>query len=172
MFQKQKETILPLLKSAQETRNYANYYLIPCKDFLDPTDEFTDFHCERREGKQDYTALLDQLFLADESASVYVQVYGFEEYPNDTWIFADTLIIFSKLSLFKVQQIFNSAKDIFPDDIGEVTDFRETCFTTDETGKQCEAIAYFVIDETGKQCPAADFIDDIDDHSIYYCWWD
>ena len=160
MYPAQKETALSLLRFAENNRAYGNNYMIPYKDFLDPTDDFTDLNCERLEGKQDYIDLLDQLFQADESAYIYVCLYGFEEDHDDIAIYSDTLIVFSRLPLAEVQQIFNSAEDIFPSDVGEITDFNET---------------YFVIDETGKKCQAADYVKQhhlASNHSIYYCWWD
>lgn len=54
----------------------------------------------------------------DENAKVFVQVYGMEN-DNEPFVYADTLIIFSKLSLDRIKQIFNESEDIFPSDIGE-----------------------------------------------------
>ena len=54
-----------------------------------------------------------------------MEVYGSEEDNNERFIYADTLIIFSKLSLPEIKQIFDEPTDIFPDDIGEVTDLQQ-----------------------------------------------
>lgn len=51
IFQKQRETILALLKS---NKNHVNKYWFLYKDFLDTTDGFTDFSCENLDGKQGY----------------------------------------------------------------------------------------------------------------------
>ncbi len=42
---------------------------------------------------------------------------------KDRVITVETLIIFSKLPITRIKQIFNEPKDIFPSDIGEKTDF-------------------------------------------------
>ncbi|MBR9942571.1 hypothetical protein KE502_01680 [Clostridiaceae bacterium Marseille-Q3526] len=67
--------------------------------------------------------MIEKLLSIDETAKIFVQVYGLEEDNNEQCITADTLIIFSKLSLYEIKQIFNEPKDIFPSDIREVTDF-------------------------------------------------
>ena len=154
MFQKQKETVLELLKSAETNRNCVNRYWFPYKDFLDPTDNFTYFSCEDLDGKQGYIALIERLLLADDTAKIFVEVYGFEEENNERFIYADTLIIFSKLSLAEIKQIFNKPKDIFPDDIGEVTDLQQN----------------FIIGDNGDLVPAANL--PYKGYSVYYCWWD
>jgi len=58
MLQKQKETVLALLKSAETNKNYVNRYWFSYKDFLDPTDNFTSFSCEDLAGKQRLFCLL------------------------------------------------------------------------------------------------------------------
>jgi len=155
MDSQQKGTILTLLKVDEMTRNYTNNYWFSYKDFLDPTDDFTDFSCERLDGKQGYLALIENLLSIDGTAKVFVQVYGLEEDNNEQCITADTLIIFSKLSLYKIKQIFNESNDIFPSDIGEETDFSQQTF---------------LIGDNGELIPSAKLLDD--DYSVYYCWWD
>lgn len=154
MVPKQKETVLALLKSAKTNKNYVNRYWFSYKDFLDPTDNFTSFSCEDLDGKQGYIALIENLLIADETAKIFVEVYGFEEENNEQFIYADTLIIFSKLSLLEIKQIFNEPKDIFPSDIGEVDDLQQQ----------------FVIGDTGDLVPAIDLPNK--GYSVYYCWWD
>ena len=154
MLQKQKEIILKLLKSQKANKNYENRYWFSYKDFLDTTDDFTAFSCENLDGKQGYIALIENLLNVDETAKIFVEVYGFEEYHNEQFIYADTLIIFSKLSLLEIKQIFNKPEDIFPDDIGEMNDFSRS----------------FMIDDNGDLVPAANLLNN--GHSVYYCWWD
>ena len=156
MLQRQKETVLALLKSAEANRNYGTRYWFSYKDFLDPTDDFTAFVCENLEGKQGYLALIETLLNADEAAKIFVEVYGFEEDHNEQFIYADTLIIFSKLSLSDIERIFNEPEDIFPSDIGEETDLSQQ--------------QNFLIGDNGDLVPAAKLLSD--DYSVYYCWWD
>ncbi len=93
----QKATILTLLKTDKMNSNYTNNYWFSYKDYLDPTDDFTDFCCECLEGKCEYIALIENLINKDKTAKIFVQVYGLED--EDRVITADTLIVFSKLSL-------------------------------------------------------------------------
>ena len=155
MNNQQKGTILTLLKIDESNRNYTNNQWFSYKDFLDPTDDFTDFSCERLEGKQKYITLIEKLLSIDETAKIFVQVYGLEEDNNEQCITADTLIIFSKLSLYEIKQIFNETKDIFPSDIREVTDFSQSTFLIDNNGKLIPSVKLFG-----------------DDCFVYYCWWD
>lgn len=155
MDNQQKNTILTLLKVDKTNRNYTNNYWFSYKDFLDPTDDFTDFSCERLDGKQGYITLIENLLNIDGTAKIFVQVYGLEEDNNEQCICADTLIIFSKLSLYEIKQIFNEPQDIFPDDIGEETDFSQPTF---------------LIDNNGELIPSTKLFND--DYFIYYCWWD
>ena len=154
MFDKQKETVLALVKSQRADRNYEKGYWIPYKDFLDPKEDFTEFSCERLEGKEGYLALIENLLHGDETAEVFVQVYGFEEDKDEQWIYADTLFIFSRLPLLAIKQIFNEPKDIFPSDIGEETDLSRQ----------------FLVNEKGELIPAAELRGD--GRRAYYCWWD
>lgn len=154
MDNQQKGTILTLLKVDEMNRNYANRYWFSYQDFLDPTDDFTDFSCERLDGKQGYIALIENLLRIDETAKIFVEVYGLED-NNEPFIYADTLIIFSKLSLMGIKRIFNEPKDIFPSDIGEETDFSRQIF---------------LIAAHGKLIPSGKLWNG--DYSIYYCWWD
>lgn len=155
MLQKQKETILAVLKSNKADKSYERTYWFSYQDFLDPEDSFTSFSCEELDGKQGYIALIGNLLNADANAKVFVEVYGFEEVNSESFIYADTLIIFSKLSFSEVKQIFQEPKDIFPDDIGEVTDLAEQSF---------------IIGSNGELVPAANLFSD--EASVYYCWWD
>ena len=155
MNNQQKGTILTLLKVDNMNRNYTNNYWFSYKDFLDPEDDFTDFSCERLDGKQGYIALIENLLSIDGTAKIFVQVYGLEEDNHEQCICADTLIIFSKLSLYEIKQIFNAPQDIFPSDIGEETDFSQPTF---------------LIGDNGELIPSTKLFSD--DYSIYYCWWD
>lgn len=155
MDNQQKGTILTLLKVDKMNRNYTNYYWFSYKDFLDPTDDFTDFSCERLDGKQGYIALIENLLSIDGTAKIFVQVYGLEEDNNEQYICADTLIIFSKLSLYDIKQIFNEPQDIFPSDIGEETDFSQPTFLIGDNGELIPTTRLFS-----------------DDYYIYYCCWD
>lgn len=154
MLQKQKETILTLLKSDEENRSYQRNYLFSYQDYLDPTDQFTDFSCENLDGKEGYITVIENLLHADETAKVFVQVYGFDRDHNDEYIYADTLIIFSILPLPEIKQIFNEPKDIFPGDIGELTDVSQS----------------FVVDDNGNLVPVINLFNG--GYSAYYCWWD
>lgn len=154
MLQKQKEIILVLLKSGEAEKNNKRNYLFSYKDYLDPSDKFTDFSCENLDGKQEYITLIENLLNADETAKIFVQVYGFDKDNSDEYIFADTLIIFSVLPLLKIKQIFNKSKDIFPSDIGEETDFSQD----------------FVVDDNGNLFPVINLF--TSSQSAYYCWWD
>lgn len=150
----QKGIILTLLKVDKINSSYTNHYWFSYNDFLDPSDNFTDFSCERLDGKRAYIALIENLLSKDETAKIFVQVYGFED-DNVQYIYADTLIIFSKLPLIKIKQIFNAPKDIFPSDIGEKTDF---------------AHSTFLIGDNGKLIPSTELLSE--DFFVYYCWWD
>lgn len=149
----QKETILTLLKTDKINSNYTNNYWFSYKDYLDPTDNFTDFCCECLEGKQEYIVLIENLINKDKTAKIFVQVYGLED--KDRVITAETLIIFSKLSLAEIKQIFNEPKDIFPSDIGEETDFWQSAFLIGDNGELISSTKLFH-----------------EEQSVYYCWWD
>ena len=82
-----------------------------------------------------------------------MQVYGLED--KDRVITADTLIIFSKLPLAEIKQIFNEPKDIFPSDIGEETDFWQSAFLIGDNGELISSTKLFH-----------------EEQSVYYCWWD
>lgn len=152
----QKAAIISILKTAEATRSYQTKYWFAYQDYLDPTDSFTDFVCERLEGKQAYLDLIKELLTADQTAKVFVQVYGCEEYANTFVISAETLILLSRLSLSEIERIFNAPKDIFPSVIGnERTDFAQQSF---------------VVGENGDLLPAENFC--AEGHSAFYCWWD
>ena len=91
---------------------------------------------------------------ADETAKIFVQVYGLDEDNNDEFISADTLIVFSTLPLHEIKRIFNEPEDIFPSDIGELTDFSQN----------------FVVDDNGNLFPGVNLLNN--GYSAYYCWWD
>lgn len=154
MLQKQKETILALLKADEENKSYQRNYLFSYQDYLDPADQFTDFSCENLDGKKAYITVIENLLHADVTAKVFVQVYGFDRDHNDEYIYADTLIIFSILPLPEIKQIFNEPKDIFPSDIGELTDASQS----------------FVVDDNGNLVPVINLFNG--GYSAYYCWWD
>lgn len=84
-----------------------------------------------------------------------MEVYGFEEDNKEQFIYADTLIIFSKLSLLEIKQIFNEPEDIFPSDIGELQDFSQQ---------------NFIIGYNGNLIMVANFFNE--GYTGYYCWWD
>lgn len=153
----QKDSILALLKMNAISRNYNTHYWFSYTDFLDSTDYYTDFSCERLDGKLRYITLIESLLAIDETARVYVQVYGFEDDQDDNkqFIYADTLIIFSKLPLDEIKHIFNESQDIRPSNIGEVLDCLQSAF---------------LIGDDGKPIPSTTLLED--DHSVYFCWWD
>lgn len=155
MDNQQKGTILTLLKVDEMNRNYKNNYWFSYEDFLDPEDDFTEFSCERFDGKRGYTARIEDLIGRDGTARIFVQVYGLEDDNHEQYIYADTLIIFSKLSLDEIKQIFNEAEDISPSDIGEEGDFPQPTF---------------LIHDNGVLIPGTELLGD--DHFVYYCWWD
>ena len=71
-----------MLKIDKMNRNYTNNYWFLYKDFLDPTDDFTDFSCECSDGKQGYIALIECLLSIDGTAKIFVLTSGFEEDNN------------------------------------------------------------------------------------------
>lgn len=155
MFQKQKESILLLLQTSYYNKDYSKNYWLPYLDFFDTTDDFTDFQCERLEGKEKYISMIEQLLVADKNAQVFVEIYGFEQDNNDIWIYADTIIIYSKLSLHELKQICYKPCDIFPSEIGEIIDLNEKCS---------------IIDKEGNQCLATNLSNH--NYHFHYCWWD
>ena len=158
MDNQQKDIILKLLKNDEFNKIYNKKYWFSYQDFLDPADPFTAFSCENLEGKQGYIDLIENLLRADESAKIFVEVYGYEKGNNEQFIkpsiYADTLIIFSRLSFPEIEQIFNEPEDIFPSDIGEETDLQQI----------------ILVSSSGNLIPGAELSKD--DYSIYYCWWD
>ncbi len=155
MLQKQKEVVLTLVKTAYENRKFTHHYLIPYEDFFDIEDDFTDFQCERKEGKIQYISLIKQLMDKDENAQIFVDVYGFEEFGSDTWIYADTLIVFSELSLFQMKHLLYMRDDVFPSDVGEIEDITED---------------YVVINGEGIMRPVHELCSS--SVKVYFCWWD
>lgn len=120
MLYKQKKVILSLVKHNQSKKNWESRYWFLYKDFLDPADAFTDFSCERHDGKLGYIALIESLLNKDRDANIFVEVYGIDGDDKDVYIYADTLFIFSKLSLPEIKEVFNKPNDIFPSDVGEI----------------------------------------------------
>ena len=155
MYQKQKEKAFALLKENEISRNYMTEYWIPYKDYLDPTDRFINFSCDNLEELQGYLDLIENLLRADHTAKIFVSLYGCDEFNNEQCIHAETLILFSRLSLSEIEQIFHEPDDIFPSDIGEENVYSKPTF---------------IIDENGDLIPAAGL--PIDGYSVYYCWWD
>ena len=153
MNNRQKDTIVTLLKTDSVNGNYTNNYWFSYKDYLDPADDFTDFACESLEGKQEYIALIENFISKDKTAKVFVQVYGLDN--NNQVITEDTLIIFSKLTIVEIKEIFHEPKDIFPSDIGEETDFSQPTFLIGDNGELISSTKLFH-----------------DEQSVYYCWWD
>ena len=74
---------------------------------------------------------------------------------KDKVITADTLIVFSKLPLAEIKQVFNEPKDIFSDDIREETDLSQPTFLVGDNG---ELISITELSH--------------EEQSVYYCWWD
>lgn len=155
MLDRQKKKILALLKRDEANGNYENNYWFSYKDFLDPIDEFTAFSCENFDGKQRYLAIIENLLHKDESAKIFVQVYGYEEDSKESFIYADILIIFSRLPLIEIKQIFYETEELFPSSIGEAADFSKHTF---------------LVDDNGDLLPITNLFHD--GYSVYYCWWD
>ena len=93
----QKGTILTLLKVNEMNGNYTDKYWFSYEDYLDPTDDFTDFCCECLEGKHEYVVLMEELISKDKTANIFVQVSGLEDKAGV--ILADTLIILDRKSV-------------------------------------------------------------------------
>lgn len=149
-----KKAITAFLKSEEANRNYENNYWFSYKDFFDPKDDFMCFSCETLEGIQRYITLIEHLLDTDKTAKIFVEVYGLEE-DKEPFIYADTLIIFSKLSLLEIQKIFQEPKDIFPDYIEKMTDFPNKTF---------------LVGARGELIPAKSLLSK--DSTVYACWWD
>ncbi len=156
MLKQQKDAILALLKIRESEKNYESNYWFSYKDFLDTTESFADFACEHLDEKQGYLTLVENLLHMDETAKVFVEVYGYEEDHNNSFIYADTLILFSKLPLSSIKQIFNAPKDIFPSDVGILPDYN--------------SLTSFIIGENGDVLPAENYLES--GYTAYYCWWD
>ena len=152
------ERILALLREREQRRDYSHNYLFPYKDYLDANDPFTDFNCERDEGKENYMALIDQVVAMDPAAQIFVEVYSLEEDDDEEYIYADTLIIFSALPLADVKRIFSQSKDLFPSDVGELQDqdFYDKVNLVVTRDGSMQSVDLF----RGR------------DHHCYYCWWD
>ncbi len=106
MYQKQKEKAMELLKNNEKNRDYTNRYWIPYADYLDPADCFSTFSCDYLDGKQGYLDLIDNLLRADQTAKVFVELYGCDSFDGKPCINAETLILFSRLPLSDIEHIF------------------------------------------------------------------
>lgn len=147
MTEKQKETILPLLRRQEEEGRYTELYLIAYEEYLDTEDTFTDFWCERAEGKQQYTEMIAEVVKRDAGAKVFVEVYGFEEEEDgsDIFIYAETMILLTELLDEQIQQVMDGAGDIFPSELGEVSqenDALERAFVIDAAGCKLPLMHY------------------------------
>lgn len=151
----QKERILSLVKAAEKNKDFSNHYLLPYQEFFDTRHDFTEFNCERMEGKANYLTLIDELTSIDQDTKVFVEVSGFEEDGDDIWICADTLIISSKLYLSDIRQIFENPIDIDPSEIGSMEGFTEKDM---------------VISKDGILHPMHELCDR--EYNYYFCWWD
>lgn len=87
------------------------------------------------------------MLIKDETAKIYVEVYGFEEDNEQFMIYADTLIIFSRLSLLEIQQIFNKPRDIFPSAIEKKTHFIQQNYIIDYNGDLIPVMGADIFDE-------------------------
>lgn len=159
----QRGTILTLLKTDEINKTYQTRYWFSYKDYLDPEDSFTDFAYANIDGKQQYIDLIENVFRIDDTARVYVEVYGYEEIDGKPLIYAETLIIMSRLPLDDIKRIFNEPDDIFPSDIGEDTNLSRPFFS-ETMGKR------FLIDSHGGLISGVNLIRE--DEFVYYCWWD
>lgn len=154
MHQQQKEKLLQLMKAARENRDYGKYYLTEYEEYLNSNESFTDFNCERGEGKLPYKSLIEKIINADEHAKIYVELYGFEEQPDDTFIYADTLIIFSRLPYEDINRLLNEPSDIFPSETGELENMTEV----------------YTLVKDGSLYPISDIVNPA--CKMYFCWWD
>ena len=149
-----KKAITAFLQSDEANGNYENIYWFSYKDFFDPEDHFMCFSCETLEGMQKFITLIENLLEKDKTAKIFVEVYGLED-DAEPFIYADTLMIFSKLSLLEIQNIFHESKEIFPDYIEKMTDFPNKTFLVGECGELISAKSLLSKDST-----------------VYACWWD
>lgn len=159
----QRGAILVLLKTDEINKSYQTRYWFSYKDYLDPEDSFTDFAYANVDGKQEYINLIESLLRLDAAARVYVEVYGLEEIDGDPLIYAETLIIMSRLPLDDIKRVFNAPDDIFPSDIGEETNLSQPLFP--ETVEK-----RFLIGSHGELISGRNLIRE--NESVYYCWWD
>lgn len=159
--EKQKEQILQLL--SQE--NYNLHYLFPYEYFLDAEDNFTEFNCERQEGKEEFLPAVERLKELDHGCQVFADVWGILskepdggcETPEEPWIYSESLIIFSSLSLEQVKDCFTVLRRNYwePSEIGR-----------DEGSMDCWRIAE-------EAFPGFKFAPiTVKPENIYYCWWD
>ncbi|GEM_PF-1468483 len=153
-----RERILALLREREQRRDYSHNYLVPYKDYLDASDPFTDFNCERDEGKTNYMAMINRVAAMDPAAQIFVEVYSLEEDDDEAYIYADTLIIFSALPLADVKRIFSQSKDLFPSDVGELQD------------RDFYDKVNLVVTGDGALQPVDSFRGQ--GSHCYYCWWD
>ena len=155
MQQKQKEAIASLLEKQAEDRDFKTSYLIEYREYLDSTDAFTEFNCERAEGKEQYAVMIEQVRDRDRGAKVFVAVYGLEGQDEDRYIYADTLIILSNLSEEMVQEVIDQSGDIFPSEFSELNYNLEN---------------YFIIDIIGEKSPLMSLLEE--GQRVINFWWD
>lgn len=148
-----KKAITAFLKLDEANRSYENNYWFSYQDFFDPEDDFMCFSCETLSGIQKYITLIEKLLDTDKKAKIFVEVYGLEE-DDESFIYAETLIVFSKLSLLEIQKIFKEPKDIFSDYIEKMTDFPDE---------------FFIVSESGELIPGKNLLSK--DCTVYVCWW-
>lgn len=158
----QRGTILVLLKTDEINKSYQTRYWFSYKDYLDPEDSFTDFAYANVDGKQEYINLIESLLRLDAAARVYVEVYGLEEIDGDPLIYAETLIIMSRLPLDDIKRVFNAPDDIFPSDIGEETNLSQPLFP--------ETVEKRFLIGSHELISGRNLIRE--NESVYYCWWD
>lgn len=164
MNEKQKEQILQVL--SQENHNL--HYLIPYEYFLDAKDNFTEFNCQRQEGKEEFLPAVWRLKELDHGCQVFADVWGILPkslkesdhgcpISEEQWIYSESLIIFSSLSLEQVEDCFAVLMENYwyPSEIG-----------TDENSLECWRIAEEAL-PVFKFSPVT-----IKPDHIYYCWWD
>lgn len=152
----QKNSIISALKL---NKSYKYNYLVDYKKSFDVEEDFFDFCCERKRGKNKYILAFDQLKGLDSKVRIFSEIYGLEEDKKDVWVYIETLIIISSLPLEEIKKCFmvlnRFDEYLYPSYIGEI---------------EGELDSYIVINNEGKQSPLSQFIGCKE--KIYYCWWD
>lgn len=160
----QKEQILQVLSQ----KNDNLHYLFPCQYFLDTEDDFTEFNCERQEGKAEFLPAIWCLEELDQGCQVFADVWGIlpksskepdhgHQIPEEPWIYSESLIIFSSLSLEQVKDCFAVLMGDYwyPSEIGMDENSLERWRIAEEA-----LFGFEFSPVTVKP-----------DH-VYYCWWD